>query len=103
MGKVMTNFLQNMAGMSGMTDQVIATDFFISAKSGVRNIAFAITETATPELKAALREQLRAAVETHEAISVYMVEKKYYHPYNLNEQRQVDIIAAKDSLELSQQ
>ncbi len=36
----MTNFLQNMAGMGGMTDQVIATDFLNAAKSGIRNTAF---------------------------------------------------------------
>ncbi|MFB6802571.1 spore coat protein [Peribacillus butanolivorans] len=99
----MTNFLQNMAGMSGMTDQVIATDFLISAKSGIRNTAFALTETATPELRATLREQLRVAVETHEGISNYMVSKGYYHPEDLSEQLQVDIRTANTALNLSQQ
>jgi similar to spore coat protein len=99
----MTNFLQNMAGMSGMTDQVIATDFLISAKSGVRNIAFAITETATPELRAALKEQLRVAVETHEAISSYMISKGYYHPSDISEQIQVELNTAKTAIDLSQQ
>jgi similar to spore coat protein len=99
----MTNFLQNIAGMSGMTDQVVATDFLISAKSGIRNIAFAITETATPELRAALKEQLRVAVETHEGISSYMVSKGYYHPYDISEQIQVDIKTAKTAIDVSQQ
>jgi similar to spore coat protein len=80
----------------------MATDFLISAKSGIRNIAFAITETASPELRAALKEQLRVAVETHEGISNYMVSKGYYHPYDLNQQIQVDMITSKDALELSQ-
>lgn len=99
----MTNFLQNMAGMGGMTDQVIATDFLISAKSGIRNIAFAITETKTPELKATLREQLRVAVERHGEISNYMISKGYYHPHDLSEQLQVDLNTANTALNLPQQ
>ncbi|MFE3976118.1 MULTISPECIES: spore coat protein [unclassified Peribacillus] len=99
----MTNFLQNMAGMSGMTDQVIATDFLISAKSGIRNAAFAVTETVSPELRAALREQLRSAVETHGIISDYMVSKGYYHPQDISEQAQVNLKAANTALNLSQQ
>jgi similar to spore coat protein len=98
----MTNILQNMAGMGGMTEQVIATDFLISAKSGIRNIAFAITEVATPELRAALREQLRAAVETHEGITNYMISKGYYHPFNIGEKVLVDLDTAKTATELAQ-
>jgi len=102
-GSVMINFLQNLAGMGGMTDQVIATDFLISTKSGIRNLAFAITETKTPELKAALREQLRVTVERHEEISNYMIAKGYYHPHDLSEQLQVDLNTANTALNLSQQ
>ncbi|KYC75352.1 hypothetical protein B4090_2038 [Bacillus licheniformis] len=35
----MNEFIQNMTGMGAMTEQVIATDFLISAKTGVKNIA----------------------------------------------------------------
>ena len=48
-----------------MTDQVMATDFLISAKSAVQNYAVAITETASPEVKIILKNQLRDA---HNAI-----------------------------------
>jgi similar to spore coat protein len=99
----MNQFLQNMMGMGGMTDQVIATDFLISAKAGVRNYTAAITEAATPELRAALREQLRAAIQTHEAITNYMVAKGYYHPHELGEQLQVDLTAAGTALNLAQE
>ena len=99
----MTNFLQNMAGMGGMTDQVIATDFLISAKSGVINTALAVTEAATPELRATLREQLSSAIDTHEKISHYMIAKGYYHPHDLSKQLQVDIDATQTAQNLSQQ
>jgi similar to spore coat protein len=99
----MNQFLQNMVGMGGMTDQVIATDFLISAKSGVRNYTIAITEAATPELRTALREQLRTAIETHEKITNYMVAKGYYHPHELSEQLQVDVTASETAMNLAQQ
>lgn len=99
----MTNFLQNMAGMGGMTDQVIATDFLISAKSGVINTALAVTEAATPELRATLREQLSSAIDTHEKISHYMISRGYYHPHDLSKQLQVDIDATHTAQNLSQQ
>ena len=99
---MMNQFLQNMTGMGGMTDQVIATDFLISAKSGVRNYAAAITEAATPKLRTALRVQLRAAIATHETISNYMVANGYYHPHELSEQLQVDLTAANTALNLAQ-
>lgn len=88
-------------GMGGMTDKVIATDFLISTKAGIRNLAFAITETATPELHSALREELRKTVETHEAISNYMIAKGIYHPNDLQEQLQVDLQITETALNLS--
>ena len=98
----MNQLIQNMMGMGGMTDQVIATDFLISAKAGVRNYAVAITETATPELKAALRTQLNDAIATHEKITNFMVAKGFYHPHNLSEQLQVDLTVSGTALDLAQ-
>lgn len=98
----MNSFLQNLTGMGGMADQVIATDFLISTKSGVRNYAAAITEVATPELKAALREQLRSAIETHEKISSYLIANGYYHPHKLSQQMEVDFTASDTAINLAQ-
>jgi similar to spore coat protein len=90
----MTNFLQDLAGMGNMTEQVIATDFLISAKAGVRNYAMAISETATPEVKEVLRRHLDTAIDTHERIADYMMKKGYYHVNNPIEQLRVDMKAA---------
>jgi similar to spore coat protein len=98
----MNQIIQNMMGMGGMTDQVIATDFLISAKAGIRNYSVAITETATPELRTALREQLRAAIATHERITNYMVSRGFYHPHSLQEQLQVDLTVTDTALNLAQ-
>ncbi|MEH7109423.1 spore coat protein [Bacillus sp. JJ1764] len=99
----MAGFMQNMAGMGAMSDQVIATDFLIAAKTGVKNIAMAITETSTPEVRQTLKQYLMDAVDTHEQIFKYMVDKGYYHPNNLTEQLNVDITASQTAMNLSQQ
>ena len=98
----MNQLIQNLMGMAGMTDQVIATDFLISAKAGVRNYAVAITEAGTPELKAALREQLNTAIATHEKITNYMIARGFYHPHDLSEQLQVDLNVSNTVLKLAQ-
>jgi similar to spore coat protein len=98
----MNQLIQNLMGMGGMTDQVIATDFLISAKAGVRNYAVAITEAGTPELKAALREQLNTAIATHEKITNYMIARGFYHPHDLSEQLQVDLNVSDTALKLAQ-
>lgn len=99
----MNEFFKNIIGMEEMSDQVITTDFLMSVKSGIRNLAFAITETATPELKAALREQLRSSLDVHANVTDYMIDKGYYHPYDLNEQLQVDLKASETALNLTDQ
>lgn len=98
----MNQLIQGLMGMGGLTDQVIATDFFISAKAGVRNYAAAITETATPELKQSLREQLNDAIATYERITNYMVAKGYYHPHDLSQQLQLDLTTAGTAIDLAQ-
>lgn len=99
----MNQFIQNMVGMGGMTDQVIASDFLISAKAGVRNYTVAITEAATPELREVLKEQLLSAIRTHEEITNFMVTKGFYHPHELSQQLQVDLTASNTATNLAQQ
>jgi similar to spore coat protein len=98
----MNQMMQNMSGMGAMTDQVIATDFLIAAKTGVKNLALALTETNTPEVRDALKQYLNDAIDTHEQITKYMVSKGYYHPNNLAEQLNVDLDAAQTALNLQQ-
>lgn len=87
----MNAILEYLTGMNTLTDEVIAMDFLISAKSAVRNYAMAVTECATPEFKAVLAKQLDEAIDAHETIVNYMVKQGWYHPYNVNEQIQLDL------------
>lgn len=86
----MNTLVKNLTGMGTMTDQVIATDFLIAAKTGIQNYAIALTETASPDIKAVLRRQLDEAISTHEQITNYMMRKGYYRPYHIPEQIELD-------------
>jgi similar to spore coat protein len=97
----MNGLIESLTGMNKMTDQVIATDFLISAKSGVQNYAVAITETASKEVRVVLKKQLQDAIATHEKISNYMMEKGYYNAYDLEEQYKVDMKTTDIALNLT--
>ncbi len=86
----MNTLIKNLTGMGTMTDQVIAMDFLIAAKTGIQNYAIALTETASPDIKAVLRRQLDEAISTHERITNYMMRNGYYRPYHIPEQIELD-------------
>jgi len=87
----MIGIIERLTGMDKLSDQVIATDFLISAKTGIRNYAAAITETTSPEVRNVLKRHLHDAIRTHEAITNYMMRKGYYHAYDPAEQFKVDM------------
>ena len=98
----MNGLIESLTGMSKMTDQVIATDFLISAKSGVQNYAVAITETTSPEVRVILKKQLQDAIATHEKISNYMMKKGYYNAYDMQEQYKLDMKTTDTALNLTE-
>jgi len=98
----MNQLIQNLIGMGGMTDQVIATDFLISVKSAIRNLSAIIAETTTSELRAEYRKQLKDAIDTHTLISEYMFDKGFYLPDDLGGQLMVDLEAAQTAAALNE-
>lgn len=99
MGDRMTGANQS-GQMSAMTEQVIATDLLMAAKSAIKNYAIAISECATPELRQALTEQLNDSIRSHEQITNYMINKGYYHPVDILEQLRLVQQAAQTALNL---
>lgn len=97
----MNGFIEKLTGMAPLTDQVIATDLLMASKTAVRNYSFAITETATPEIRQTLMDQLEDAIDIHRKISKYMMEKGYYHPQDTQKQLEVDLRTAKTAMSLS--
>lgn len=87
----MNPVLEYLTGMNTLTDEVIAMDFLNTAKTAVRSYAMAVTECATPEIKAVLTEQLEQAMDTHETIMEYMISKGLYRPHQVSEQIELDL------------
>lgn len=96
----MNRIIEALTGMDAMTDQVVAMDLLISAKSGVRNYAMAVTEAGTPEIKETLTRHLEEALDMHEQISTYMIEKGWYHAWNPNEQINLNLKNIQTALNL---
>lgn len=92
----------NSLNMPELADMTFAMDFLIRAKEGVRNTAVALTETVTPEAKAVLRKQLHQAISLHQEIAQLMISKKWFHPYELNEQYQLDQLSAINTIQIGQ-
>ncbi|RFU63779.1 spore coat protein [Peribacillus glennii] len=90
--------VENAEGMPEMADSALALEFLLSVKTGVRNAAYALTESRTPEVRAAFREQLEEGLALHEEVSNFMMKKGWLHPYNVNDQYQLDLKSAKGAM-----
>jgi spore coat protein CotF len=92
----------NALNMPEMADMTFAMDFLLRAKEGVRNTAIALTETASPDARALLKNQLHQGLALHQEISDLMISKKWFHPYELSEQYQLDQLSAKNTVMIGQ-
>jgi similar to spore coat protein len=92
----------NSEGMPQRADALFALDFLLTAKEGVRNCAFALTESATPDVRMLLRQQLDEGLALHQEISELMMHKGWFHPYEVNEQFKLDLISAKNTVQIAE-
>jgi spore coat protein CotF len=91
----------NALNMPELADMTFAMDFLIRAKEGVRNTATALTETASPNARAMLRAQLHQGIALHQEITELMISKKWFHPYELKEQYQLDQLGANNAVQIA--
>jgi spore coat protein CotF len=91
----------NALNMPEMADMTFAMDFLIRAKEGVRNTATALTETISPDARALLRTQLHQGIAMHQEITDLMISKKWFHPYGLQEQFQLDMLGALNAVQIA--
>jgi spore coat protein CotF len=81
-----------------LADTTLAMDLLLRSKEGVRNIAVALTESASPDVRTILRNQLMQGIAMHQEITELMVNKKWFHPYELSEQYKLDQLSANNTL-----
>jgi len=96
----MTNLIQNMAGLGNITEQIVAQDLLLATKTGIRSYSIALSEAATPEVRNVLRRHLNDAVDFHEKITNFMLQKGWYQAYNPQELIQMDMQASQTVLSL---
>ncbi|WP_338470752.1 spore coat protein [Niallia sp. XMNu-256] len=83
-----------------VTDSFLAGDLLAFSKTAVRNYGVAITETATPALRAVLKKQLNLAINGHERIFNYMYRNGLYQSYDLNKLLQNDMKLARRAISM---
>jgi similar to spore coat protein len=96
----MSNIIQNIAGMADMTEQIIVSDALVGIKAGIKMYAGAIAESTNTNVRETLRKQLMVAIDAHEKVTKYAIDKGYYKPYDLKEQIQMDTNAVNNVLNL---
>ncbi|MDD9269111.1 spore coat protein [Paenibacillus sp. GCM10023248] len=84
----------NALNMPEMADMTFAMDFLVRVKEGVINTAIALTETVSADARALLRSQLHQGIALHQEVSELMMRKKWFHPYELQEQYKLDQLGA---------
>lgn len=92
--------VENADGMPGLVDSTIAMDFLLAAKTGVRTCAIAVSETASPEVRLVLRSLLDSSIDLYEDIVELMLKKGWLHPYDLEQQFEIDDISSKTAMEI---
>jgi len=83
-----------------MSDQIIASDLNHTAKAGVRNLAWAITETTSPEVRSMLTQRFNEAVRFQEQVSSLMQQRGWYNPHDIQQQLNIDMQFAQTSMNL---
>ncbi len=74
-----------------LNDQLIAGDLLSSVKAGIKATAAALTETATPEVRRTLEQQLQQGLNFHQQLTNFMMQKGWYKPYDVQAMIQGDL------------
>lgn len=74
-----------------LNDQLIASDLLSSVKASIKTTATALTETATPEVRRTLEQQLQQGLNFHQQLINFMMQKGWYKPYDVQAMIQGDL------------
>lgn len=79
--------------MININEQDIASDFLSGVKSAIKVYASSLTEVTNKDVRETLRNHLMSAIDTHEKITNYMINKNYYYPFDIPKQIDMDLQA----------
>ncbi len=89
-------------GMPEKTDAALSLEFLLSIKNGIRNYAFALTETASSEVRDALYRQMEQALDLHEEVFELMLKKCWLYPHDVGKQVELDLKSASMALDIAE-
>ncbi|WP_018924587.1 spore coat protein [Salsuginibacillus kocurii] len=93
---------ENAVNMPEQTDITLGVEFLIRTKESVRNTAIALTECTSRDARILLRKQLQQSLMLHDKVTQLLIEKKWFHPYDLPEQYKLDQKAADQTKDIAQ-
>ncbi|GAA4702589.1 spore coat protein [Brevibacillus fulvus] len=93
--------VSNAIGMPKLIDSAVALDFLLAVKNSVRTCAFALTETATAEVRTVLEAQLEKAIDLHDELTQLMINKGWLHPIDLSKQFTLDFTSAQTAAKIA--
>jgi similar to spore coat protein len=96
----MTQSVSTETALSRVTDQVIASDLLIYAKTAVKTYSSAIAESSTPVLRNLLRKHLEQALAFQEQVASYVADRGWYNAYDAGEQLKSDAELTQNTLNL---
>ncbi|KGR88432.1 spore coat protein [Rhizophagus irregularis] len=91
----------NSINMPELTDSGVALEFLLTTKTGIRNLAIAITETSTPSLRKLMKIQLNVMLDLYDEITELMMKKEWLKPFDLDSQKELDIKAAENAISIA--
>lgn len=91
----------NSVNMPEKIDSAIALDLLITVKETIRNYGIAITEAQSPEVRTTIRNQMEAAIDYQTELIDLMMQKKWFHPYDVKEQLKLDLISAQNAIDIA--
>jgi similar to spore coat protein len=93
--------VENAEGMPNLSDSTVALDFLLTAKMGVLNLAMALTEVTSPEVRSTLQRQLQDGIALHGEIAELMMRKEWFHPHDLSHQAKIDVKSSNMALQIA--
>ncbi|MGD7044738.1 spore coat protein [Jeotgalibacillus proteolyticus] len=80
-------------------DHAIAADMLFEVKASIKDLAAAITESATEEIHQFLAAELKLAISHHEKIYSFLQDRGIYDAYNVPDQLKKDVHYAERTLQ----
>ncbi len=91
----------NSVNMPELTDSGVALELLLSLKTGVRTLSISLTETASPVPQKLLRTQLDVMIDLYFETSELMMKKQWLKPYDLHQQKELDIKSAQNAIDIA--